>query len=139
MKYTFHIVDVFSSTPFGGNQLAVLPDAAGISTEGMQKIAREFNFRETTFVLPKNSRRHRSKLRGHRPLIARDNKCCEHCFQRGFWQGRSLELRRRERRMPAARCLRKIPVPSCVSIAIPPGLQPIAFHNPSSFKEEKCL
>ena len=54
MKYTFHIVDVFSSTPFGGNQLAVLPGAAGISTEGMQKIAREFNFGETTFVLPKN-------------------------------------------------------------------------------------
>src|SRR5512141_2672229 len=53
MKYTFHIIDVFSSTPFGGNQLAVLPDAAGISTEGMQKIAREFNFGETTFVLPK--------------------------------------------------------------------------------------
>jgi hypothetical protein len=46
MKYTFHIVDVFSSTPFGGNQLAVLPDAAHISTEGMQKIAREFNFGE---------------------------------------------------------------------------------------------
>ena len=54
MKYTFHIVDVFSSTPFGGNQLAVLPDAAGISTEGMQEIAREFNFGKTTFVLPKN-------------------------------------------------------------------------------------
>src|ERR1700680_4711728 len=34
MKYTFHIVDVFSSTPFGGNQLAVLPDTASISTEG---------------------------------------------------------------------------------------------------------
>ena len=54
MKYAFQIVDVFSSTPFGGNQLAVLPDAAGISTEGMQKIAREFNFGETTFVLPNN-------------------------------------------------------------------------------------
>jgi trans-2,3-dihydro-3-hydroxyanthranilate isomerase len=54
MKYTFHIVDVFSSTPFAGNQLAVLPDAAGISTEGMQRIAREFNFAETTFVLPKS-------------------------------------------------------------------------------------
>ncbi len=39
MKYTFHIVDVFSSTPFAGNQLAVLPDAAGIPTEGMQNIA----------------------------------------------------------------------------------------------------
>jgi trans-2,3-dihydro-3-hydroxyanthranilate isomerase len=55
MRYTFHIVDVFSSTPFGGNQLAVLPDATGISTEGMQKIAREFNFSESTFVLPKNA------------------------------------------------------------------------------------
>src|SRR5579859_5051410 len=54
MKYTFHIVDVFSSTPFGGNQLAVLPEAAGISTEGMQKIAREFNFGETAFVVPKD-------------------------------------------------------------------------------------
>jgi len=52
MKYTFHIVDVFSSTPFGGNQLAVLPDATGISAKGMQQIAREFNFGETTFVLP---------------------------------------------------------------------------------------
>jgi trans-2,3-dihydro-3-hydroxyanthranilate isomerase len=54
VKYPFHIVDVFSSVPFGGNQLAVLPDAAGISTEGMQKIAREFNFSETVFVLPKS-------------------------------------------------------------------------------------
>jgi trans-2,3-dihydro-3-hydroxyanthranilate isomerase len=56
MKYPFHLVDVFSSTPFGGNQLAILPDATGISTEGMQKIAREFNFPESTFVLPKNDR-----------------------------------------------------------------------------------
>ena len=54
MKYPFHLVDVFSSTPFGGNQLAILPDATGISTDGMQKIAREFNFPESTFVLPKN-------------------------------------------------------------------------------------
>jgi len=54
MKYPFHLVDVFSSTPFGGNQLAILPDATGISAEGMQKIAREFNFPESTFVLPKN-------------------------------------------------------------------------------------
>jgi trans-2,3-dihydro-3-hydroxyanthranilate isomerase len=49
MKYTFHIVDVFSSAPFGGNQLAVLPDASGISTEAMQKIAREFNFGNIQF------------------------------------------------------------------------------------------
>ena len=54
MKYAFHIVDVFSSTPFGGNQLAVVTDAASISTGGMQKIAREFNFGETAFVVPKD-------------------------------------------------------------------------------------
>jgi trans-2,3-dihydro-3-hydroxyanthranilate isomerase len=52
VRYVFHIVDVFSPSPFGGNQLAVLPEAAGLSAEGMQSIAREFNFAETTFVLP---------------------------------------------------------------------------------------
>ena len=72
MKYTFHIVDVFSSTPFGGNQLAVLPDAAGISTEGMQKIAREFNFGETTFVLPKNDRVNTCRVRIFTPRTELD-------------------------------------------------------------------
>lgn len=52
MKYHFHIVDVFTSSAFGGNQLAVVPDASGLSAEGMQRIAREFNFSESTFVLP---------------------------------------------------------------------------------------
>jgi len=52
VEYPFHIVDVFSRSAFGGNPLAVLPKASGISPEGMQKIAREFNFAETTFVLP---------------------------------------------------------------------------------------
>ncbi len=72
MKYTFHIVDVFSSTPFGGNQLAVLPDAAGISTEGMQKIAREFNFGETTFVLPKNDPANTCRVRIFTPRVELD-------------------------------------------------------------------
>jgi trans-2,3-dihydro-3-hydroxyanthranilate isomerase len=72
MKYTFHIVDVFSSTPFGGNQLAVLPDAAGISIEGMQKIAREFNFGETTFVLPKNEPANRCRVRIFTPRAELD-------------------------------------------------------------------
>jgi trans-2,3-dihydro-3-hydroxyanthranilate isomerase len=44
MKYPFQSADVLGSTPFGGNQLAVPPDAIGMSTEGMQKMAREFNF-----------------------------------------------------------------------------------------------
>ena len=72
MKYTFHIVDVFSSTPFGGNQLAVLPEAAGISTEGMQKIAREFNFGETTFVLPKNDPANTCRVRIFTPRVELD-------------------------------------------------------------------
>ena len=72
MKYTFQIVDVFSSTPFGGNQLAILPDAAGISTEGMQKIAREFNFGETTFVLPKNDSANNFRVRIFTPRVELD-------------------------------------------------------------------
>ena len=71
-KYTFHIVDVFSSTPFGGNQLAVLPNAAGISTEGMQRIAREFNFGETTFVLPKKDPANTCRLRIFTPRTELD-------------------------------------------------------------------
>ena len=62
MKFAFQIVDVFSSTPFGG-QLAILPDAARISAEGMQKIARELNFGETTFVPPKNDSANNFRVR----------------------------------------------------------------------------
>jgi len=72
VKYPFHIVDVFSSTPFGGNQLAVLPGAAGISPEGMQKIAREFNFGETTFVLPKNDPANTCRVRIFTPRTELD-------------------------------------------------------------------
>jgi trans-2,3-dihydro-3-hydroxyanthranilate isomerase len=52
MGYRYYICDVFTDTRFGGNQLAVLPDARGLSDARMQQIAREFNFSETTFVLP---------------------------------------------------------------------------------------
>ena len=52
MKYRYFICDVFTDTRFNGNQLAVLPDAAGLSDAEMQKLAREFNFSETAFVFP---------------------------------------------------------------------------------------
>ena len=55
MRYRYHICDVFTDRPFGGNPLAVLPDARGLDTGQMQRIAREFNFSETTFVLPPES------------------------------------------------------------------------------------
>ena len=53
--YSFIICDVFSSQRFGGNQLAVLPDATGLTEDQMQQVAREFNFSESTFVFPPES------------------------------------------------------------------------------------
>jgi trans-2,3-dihydro-3-hydroxyanthranilate isomerase len=52
MGYRYFICDVFTDSRFGGNQLAVLPEANGLSETVMQQIAREFNFSESTFVLP---------------------------------------------------------------------------------------
>jgi trans-2,3-dihydro-3-hydroxyanthranilate isomerase len=48
MKIT--IVDVFAEQPFAGNQLAVVHDAAALTTQQMQTIALETNFSETTFI-----------------------------------------------------------------------------------------
>jgi len=52
MSYRYFLCDVFTDRRFGGNQLAVLPEAEGLSDQQMQQIAREFNFSESTFVLP---------------------------------------------------------------------------------------
>jgi trans-2,3-dihydro-3-hydroxyanthranilate isomerase len=52
MGYRYYMCDVFTDTCFGGNQLAVLPEADGLSARQMQQIAREFNFSESAFVLP---------------------------------------------------------------------------------------
>src|SRR6059058_2312985 len=52
MKYRYYICDVFTERRFGGNPLAVLPQANGLSQHQMQQIAREFNFSESTFVFP---------------------------------------------------------------------------------------
>jgi trans-2,3-dihydro-3-hydroxyanthranilate isomerase len=51
-KLRYHLVDVFTDRPFGGNQLAVFINGRGLPTSVMQQIARELNFSETTFVLP---------------------------------------------------------------------------------------
>jgi trans-2,3-dihydro-3-hydroxyanthranilate isomerase len=52
MRHRYVTCDVFTTTRFGGNQLAVLPDARGLTAEQMQQVAREFNYSESTFVLP---------------------------------------------------------------------------------------
>lgn len=60
-------VDVFTSRPFEGNQLAVITDASGLETEQMQEIAREMNLSETTFVFPRAFEEERDG--GHRVRI----------------------------------------------------------------------
>jgi trans-2,3-dihydro-3-hydroxyanthranilate isomerase len=63
MAYRFHIADVFTDTPFGGNQLAVVADARGLSDARMATIAREFNFSETIFIFPPDDPSHTRKVR----------------------------------------------------------------------------
>ena len=54
-KTPFILVDVFTSRPFGGNQLAVFTDGAALSESEMQELAHEMNFSESTFVMPPES------------------------------------------------------------------------------------
>jgi trans-2,3-dihydro-3-hydroxyanthranilate isomerase len=68
MRYRYFVCDVFTDTRFGGNQLAVLPDARGLSDRQMQQIAREFNFSESTFVFPPEAG-HTRKVRIFTPSI----------------------------------------------------------------------
>jgi len=61
--YRFVQVDVFTNSPFGGNQLAVFPDARGLEAAQMQAIAREMNFSESTFVFPPDDPAHDARVR----------------------------------------------------------------------------
>ena len=63
MQRRFVTVDVFADRPFGGNPLAVVLDAEGLNSEAMQTIAREFNYSETTFVLPPGDPAHTARVR----------------------------------------------------------------------------
>jgi trans-2,3-dihydro-3-hydroxyanthranilate isomerase len=63
MKYRFITADVFTGTPFGGNPLAVFPDARGLDHARMFSIAREFNLSETVFVFPPENPSHTRALR----------------------------------------------------------------------------
>ena len=63
MKYKFYTLDVFTNKPFSGNQLAVIPEAEGLSDEQMSKITIEFNYSETVFVFPPENQTMDYKLR----------------------------------------------------------------------------
>jgi hypothetical protein len=63
MPYAFHTADVFTDHVHGGNPLAVVPDARGLSDEQMQAITREFNYSETVFVFPPATKGHTRSVR----------------------------------------------------------------------------
>lgn len=63
MKAHYLTADVFTDQRFGGNQLAVFPDAREIASDLMPRIAREFNYSETTFVLPPDDPSHTARVR----------------------------------------------------------------------------
>ena len=69
MQRRYLTVDVFTDAPFGGNPLAVILDAEGLSSGQMQAIAAEFNYAETTFVLPPRDRSHTARVRIFTPRI----------------------------------------------------------------------
>ena len=62
-RYDFTTVNVFTGDRFGGNPLAVLTDARGLTDAQMQAVARDFNLSETTFVLPPDDPRHHARVR----------------------------------------------------------------------------
>jgi trans-2,3-dihydro-3-hydroxyanthranilate isomerase len=63
MDFAYHVVDVFTTTPMQGNALAVFPDASGMESATMQRVARELNLSETTFILPKESKDGATRVR----------------------------------------------------------------------------
>lgn len=66
--HDYHVVDVFTQTRFGGNPLAVVLDADDLSGDEMQRIAREFNFSETSFVLRPDDPAHVARVRIFTPV-----------------------------------------------------------------------
>src|SRR3954463_16428196 len=61
--YHYRLVDVFTDQRFHGNPLAVFTDARGLNSEQMQRIARELNHAETTFVFPPVDQAHDYSVR----------------------------------------------------------------------------
>lgn len=68
MNVRFYMIDVFAQEPLSGNPLSLVPDAQDLSQETMQRIAREFNQSETTFLLPPTSSRADWRLRSFTPM-----------------------------------------------------------------------
>ncbi|MDQ3927567.1 MAG: PhzF family phenazine biosynthesis protein [Chloroflexota bacterium] len=103
-KLHYFIVDVFTDRQFGGNPLAVFTDGRGLSTETMQRLAKEMNLSESTFLLPPEDPANHFKLRIFTPgkeLPAAGHPTIGTSFvlarERMFdWSGDAAELRLEE-------------------------------------------
>ena len=92
MQRRYITVDVFTDRAFGGNPLGVVLDAGGLSTEQMQAIASEFNYSETTFVLPPADPAHDAQVRiftVNREIPVRRPSQCRHRLRAGDAGGKA--------------------------------------------------
>ena len=91
--FSFVTVDVFTDRRFGGNPLAVFPDARGMSDADMQSLAAEFNLSETTFVLPPADPANTARVR----IFNRTARCRSPAIPMsapaGCWRGRAAPRR----------------------------------------------
>ncbi len=101
MRRRYVTAVVFTDRMFGGNPLAVVLDASGLSTAQMQAVALEFNYSETTFVLPPDDAAHTARVRIFTPrvevpfaghpnvgtacMLARDGRFARAAAQEIFW------------------------------------------------------
>lgn len=65
----YFVYDVFTQERFAGNPLAVVLDSEGLDGDAMQRIAREFNYSETTFVSPPQNPKHKARVRIFTPIF----------------------------------------------------------------------
>ena len=72
MELDYHLVDVFTSNALEGNALAVFSDGSGLDAQTMQRIAREMNLSETTFILPNEVRDGATRVRIFTPTYEMD-------------------------------------------------------------------
>ena len=69
MRYKFYTADVFTDQIFGGNPLAVFPQASGLSDAQMKKVAKELNLSEVVFIFPPTTPQATHRLRIFTPYM----------------------------------------------------------------------
>ncbi len=72
MNYNYYVADIFTKEIFSGAQIAVFPNAEGLTSSNMQEIAKEFNLSETVFVTNPKTDANTRRMRIFSPLEEKD-------------------------------------------------------------------